>query len=227
MCVDDVRPASAPARTLCTGAGDGDDDDGESEREALPIVDVMTGRFITTDDAAGDAAFNRTATRAQGYGAAFQATATADVAARDNVLVVGASIDLADVAFSSTSEVGTLTPDRTVDGSGLLSGVFGEAPDDQFNTDIDAENRAVGLYVTDTLSLTDRVHLTVSGRFNDVSVVIADRLGSSLDGHHTFARFNPGVGAVYQVMPASSVFARVQRIESCADSGGAELRRSG
>ena len=226
VCDDDVLPPSAPVNTLCAGgAGDdgpdatgstraadtgGDDgaDDGGAEPEVAPLVDVLTGRFITDDDAKGDGAFNQTATRAKRYGAAFQAMATMDLVARDNVLVLGASADLAGVAFAFNSEVGTLTPERTVAGSGLFAGIFRQAPDDLLNTDIDTENRAFGLYFTDTFSLTDRVHLTVSGRYNEARVEIADRLGTSLDGRHVFSRFNPGVGAVYQIIGITAVFAR-------------------
>ncbi len=231
ICGDAARPPGAPIDTLCFGPGDDDpgvapggsaavsapgdpNDDastaapGDRQVEADPIVDTRTGHFITADDAVGDGALNRTRTLAAGYGAAIQATATTQIGDRDNVLVVGASADLADVAFTSRSEVGTLTVDRTVVGSGLFAGIFGEAPDDLFNTEIDTENRALGLYVSETLSLTDRVHVTVSGRFNRARVGIVDALGTSLDGRHVFSRFNPGAGAVYGVTDAVSVFAR-------------------
>ena len=228
VCDDDVLPPGAPVNTLCAGgAGDDDDgpddnhltraadtggddaaNDGGEEPDAALLVDVLTGRFITDDDAEGDGAFNRTATRAKGYGAAFQTMATMDLAARDNVLVLGASADLADIAFAFNSEVGTLTAGRTVAGSGVFAGIFRQAPDDLLNTGIDTENRAFGLYFTDTFSLTDRVHLTVSGRYNEARVEITDRLGTSLDGRHVFSRFNPGVGAVYQITGATAVFAR-------------------
>ena len=191
----------APDHTLCVGTGDGDGDED-------PVVDVRTGRFITDANAVGDGAFNRTTTLAKGYGATFQATATTELGAGDNVLILGASADLADVAFASNSEVGTLTPERTVDGSGLLAGIFGEAPADRFNTDIDTEHRAFGVYFSDTLSLTDRAHVTISGRYNWARIDIADQLGTSLNGTHTFSRFNPGVGAVYQVSDTVSVFGR-------------------
>ena len=43
----------------------GDDDDDE-KREATPLVDLVSGRFITSLEAAGDGAYNRTTTLAQG-----------------------------------------------------------------------------------------------------------------------------------------------------------------
>ena len=108
----------------------------------------------------------------------------------------------------SNSEVGTLTPERTVAGSGLLAGVFGEAPDDRFNTLLDTKNRALGMYVSDMLSLSDRVHLAASGRFNHTRVKIIDRLGTSLNGDHVFSRFNVGVGAVFDLSESVSAFGR-------------------
>ena len=214
VCNDAALPPGAPATTLCTDAGDDDDDnaarraDPGSQTVGDPLVDVITGRFITADDAAGDAAFNRTNTQTQGYGAAFQTATTTPVGNRDNVLLFGTAVDLAEVDFTFNSEVGTLTDDRSVAGSGLFAGIFGHAPDDLFNTAIDTENLTFGFYFSDTLSLSHRVHLTVSGRYNDARIAIRDRLGTSLNGTHTFSRFNPAVGLVAQVADAVSVFGR-------------------
>lgn len=229
-CDDDLLPPGAPLGTLCFGEDDdddGDDDhDGDDDEEAHPLVDVNSGRFITEDDTEGNAAYNRTTTRSKGYGATLQATAaTTHGSGRENVLVLGVSADLADVGFTSSSEVGTLTPERTVDGSGLLAGHYGQAPDDIFNTGLDTANSAVGLYFTDTFSVTQQTHLTVSGRFNHARIEIADRLGTSLDGEHTFSRFNVGAGAVHQFSDAVSVFGRYSESNraptaaelSCAD----------
>ena len=209
VCAGNVLPPGAPVTTLCAGAGNGDDaDEDGGQAVGEPLVDVVTGRFITTDDAAGNAAFNRTNTQTRGYGATLQAATTTAVGPRDNVLVFGAAADLAAVDFIFNSEVGTLTDERGVAGSGLFVGIFGRAPDDLFNTAIDTENRAFGLYFSDTLSLRDGVHLTVSGRYNDAQIAILDRLGTTLNGTHTFSRFNPAVGLVVQATDTVSVFGR-------------------
>ena len=213
VCDDDVLPPGAPATTLCAGV-DSDDDDAVTlpvpDAQALgdPLVDVVTGRFITTEDAGGDAAFNRTSTQTQGFGVGVQAATTTAVGDRNNLLLFGATADLANVAFAFNSEVGTLRADRSVAGSGLFVGIFEQAPDDLFNTDIDTENRVLGLYGSETLSLSDRVHLSVSGRFNAARIAILDRLGTSLNGTHTFFRFNPAVGLVVQASDVLTVFAR-------------------
>ena len=203
----------------------GDDDDHDGEEEATPLVDLVTGRFITSLEAAGDGAYNRTTTLAQGYGATVQATATTGAGARDNVFVVGVSADLADVAFESSSEAGSLTPERGVSGSGLLTSLYGLGGDDLFNTKLETANRAFGLYVSDTLSLSGQVHITLSGRYNRAGIDIADQLGTSLDGSHAFGRFNPAVGAVFQADESTSFFARYSESNraptaaelSCAD----------
>ena len=233
--VCDSLPDGAPADTLCVRAGGDEEEatglqatrDGQTdEPEEQPLVDARNpSRFITEADALGDGAFNRTNTQVQGYGATVQATGTNPLGDRENALVLGLSADLADVGFDSNSEVGTLTPDRTVAGSGLFAGILGEAPDDLFSTDIDTENRALGLYFSDTLSMTDRAHLTVSGRFNWARIEILDRLGTSLNGAHTFSRFNPGVGLVFQAANAVALFGRYSESNraptaaelSCAD----------
>ena len=221
VCDEEALPSGAPANTLCqrTGGDDDADDLGATVGTMLDraLVDIGTGAFITEADAEGNAAFNRTSTQSQGYGVTLQASATRD----NNLLVLGASADLADVAFASNSEVGTLTADRSVAGSGLFAGIFGEAPDDLFNTSLATENRTLGLYYSDTLSLTDRIHVTVSGRFNRARIDIRDRLGTSLNGEHTFSRFNTGVGGVFELNDSASVFARYS--ESSRAPTAAEL----
>jgi outer membrane receptor protein involved in Fe transport len=208
VCDDDALSLGAPANTLCAGGDDEDVAEDDAGNDADFLVDVSSGRFITEDDAEGNGAFNRTATRSKGYGGSIEAVADTRWSARDNSFVVGASINLADVSFSSNSEVGTLTSDRTVLGSGLYAGIFGEAPDDRFNTALETNDRAIGIYFTDTLSLTGSVFLTVAGRYNDARIDIRDQLGTSLNGDHRFSRFNPAVGLVYEHSPAWSVFGR-------------------
>jgi len=221
VCEPGALPHGAPSNTLCHGSGD----DGAGEAAAAVLVDVPSGKFITADDARGDGAFNRTTTAAASYGATAQVSSANQISHLDNMLIIGASLDLASVAFASNGEVGTLTPERSVAGSGLFMGVFDQAPDDEFNTALDTETRNYGFYFSDTLSLTDRFHVTVSGRYNEAWVDIADRLGTALDGRHFFSRFNPAVGAVYAASDGVSLFGRYSESNrtptaaelSCAD----------
>ena len=250
LCDDDLLPPGAPMNTLCAGDDDdddddnGDDDNGDDDdhdadvnghdhdhddhdgddEAAAPLVDPRTGEFIT-EEAGGDAAYNRTRTLARGYGGTLQATARTRVGERENVFVMGVFADAADVDFTSHSEVGRLTPERGVAGSGLRAGIYGLGGDDLFNTDLATGGRALGLFFHETFPVTDRLDLTASGRFNNVAVDIDDHLGTSLDGEHTFSRFNPSAGAVFRASDAVSLFARYSESNraptaaelSCAD----------
>ena len=197
----DALPIGAPLDTLCQGT----DEDEDNEHV---LVDTVSGRFITNRDARGTGAFNRSKTKTRGYGASLQATARSSVGTRENVLLLGVSADLADVGFSSNSEVGSLTATRTITGSGLFAGVYGRAPDDLFNTDLNTESSNLGFYATDTYSLTDRTHLTLSGRYNHTQINIADNFGTSLNGRHAFSQFNPALGAVFDATSTVALFGR-------------------
>ena len=226
-CDDDLLPAGAPEGTLCFG----DDDDGDADDDdhdvfiAIPLIDRTTQRFITALDAVGDSAINRTATRTRGYGATVQATARASAGSRENTFLAGVSIDLADIDFSTSSEASSLTEDRGVTGSGLFASLYGLGGDDLFNTGLESSNDNVGLFVSDTFSPTGRVHLTVSGRYNRAQIDLVDLRGTSLDGTHTFARFNPSVGVVVNTGDGTSLFGRYSESSrvptaaelSCAD----------
>lgn len=57
-----------------------------------------------------------------------------------------------------------------------------------------------GVYLTDTLSLTDKLALTMSGRYNHTRTTIRDTSGLNpdLNGDHAYHRVNPAVGLTYQ-----------------------------
>ena len=216
LCDSSSLPVGHPTNALCASSHL----DGGLDGESL-VVDVLTGALITQSEALGDGALNRTSTSADSYGGTVQTTSRAALGSHDNFLIFGASIDLADVRFGSNSEVGTMTSERSVVGSGMLAGIAGRAPDDRFNTELTTANQTLGLYFSDTFSAIDRAHLTVSGRYNWTQVDIADQLGTSLNGTHVFRRFNPGIGGVYQVSDAVAVFG--QYAESSRAPVAAEL----
>ena len=205
VCGEGSLPVGAPANTLCQGT---DDDDEEEDRNENALVDTLTGRFITNSDAEGTGIFNRSNTETRGYGTALQANARTSFGTHDNLFLVGVSADLADVVFASNSEVGTLTVSRTITGSGLFAGIYGRSPDDTFNTNLNTGNSALGLYISDTYSMNDRAHLTLSGRYNRTRINILDNLGTSLNGNHAFSRFNPAIGAVFNATNALDIWVR-------------------
>jgi iron complex outermembrane receptor protein len=64
---------------------------------------------------------------------------------------------------------------------------------------VSATNAYAGLYALDAFGLTDRWTMTLSGRLNLAQIHLHDRLGTSLNGSHSFTRFDPGVGTTYKL----------------------------
>ncbi|WP_256360581.1 TonB-dependent receptor domain-containing protein [Methylomonas koyamae] len=63
-----------------------------------------------------------------------------------------------------------------------------------------------GVFLTDTYSLTDKLDVTVSGRYNQSHIKLRDHVGEDLNGSHSFDRFNPAAGFTYAVMPELTLF---------------------
>ena len=136
------------------------------------------------------------------YGATFQATYRGEAFARENQLIVGASYDHGHVEYRSQVEVAQLQSDRSTNRSGVFAV-------DQASA-IDSDTRTWSAYFTDTLSITPRLALTLSGRFNDSSIELRNAGGfvdadgdgfDDLDGNHDYSRFNPAVGVTYRFRP--------------------------
>jgi outer membrane receptor protein involved in Fe transport len=178
-------PCAANATLLC------DEDGGALLSESGAVIPSAAG---------GNGAINTTRTRATSLGASVQMTASPHVVDRDNVFVAGASIDASPVAFSRHAEVGRLTADRGVQGSGIRAG------GDEFHTDMEADQTYLGLYATDTFSPTDSLSFNVAGRVNGVFESLTDNLGASLNGSYQFVRLNPSLGFTYRVTKDISTF---------------------
>ena len=162
---------------------------------------------MTQDLASGSGVFNRTTTQGTSYGASGQARVANRWFGRSNLLLLGAAFDASDVSFSTSTEIGTLTATRTVARSGIFVGVSGEFPDDPFNTGLTTDTRHRAVYLTDTWSLANRLHVTAAARYTRSRIDIIDTQGTRLDGAHTFDRLNPSIGATVQLDEGTTVFA--------------------
>src|SRR5690606_17835398 len=82
--------------------------------------------------------------------------------------------------------------------------------DDIAPRDLTTTNDYFGADFTNTTDLTDRLALTVGGRFNDARLEIKENTGNEdledLNGSHTFTRFNPTAGLTYKLLPGLSVY---------------------
>ena len=70
-----------------------------------------------------------------------------------------------------------------------------------------AANRYSGVYFSDTLGLTRRLFLDLAGSYSHESVRLEDRLGTSLNGHDTFDRFDPSVGLTFSPTGGLTLYA--------------------
>lgn len=141
-----------------------------------------------TDD--GYEAENRaTRTASRVLGATVQLSLLGELAGRANQLTLGASVDRGRTRFRQLEQEADFTPDRGT----VATGPF------ELDTAVTGRNTAYGLYFADTLSLTGKLALTLSGRYNRATVRLRDDTGLApeLEGRHTFNRFNPAVGLTF------------------------------
>jgi len=110
------------------------------------------------------------------------------------------------VGFRQSTQIGYVNPDRSITGlnafaDGVTGGVVDGAPFDN-RVDLNGRTHTWSLYATNTLSIRDVWHLTASGRYNRTVVKNSDHITpgggpGSLDGNHTFSRFNPAAGVSF------------------------------
>ncbi|MCW2245340.1 outer membrane receptor protein involved in Fe transport [Azospirillum fermentarium] len=168
---------------------------------------------------------NRTATSSTSGGGTVQATVKEPLAGHGNFLVAGASLDYGVTRFSASSEIGTLTPDRTVAPIGL---VIAQPDGEIAPVSLRATNTYVGAYVSDTVDVTDALAVTVGGRLNVAHIKMEDKLGTALNGDHHFTRFNPAAGATYKVtqgLTAYGGYSESNRVPTAAELSCADPSR--
>ena len=150
-------------------------------------------------------ALNRSNTKQKGYGFNAQLAFNQPIMNKQNQFIIGGGYDESKIKFGQSSEFGQINANRGVDPLGLEN--------DEAKVDLHGKTKTYGLFATDTLSLNDYVHLTVSGRYNHTNVDNRDQINApgevyaldaiedpqrlsdvTLTGNHTFKRFNPAVG---------------------------------
>jgi iron complex outermembrane recepter protein len=134
-----------------------------------------------------------------GFGGTVQLTLLGDLQGLKNSFTAGASADLGRTDFTQSEENANFTSDRGTVGQGIITQI----------TNVKTSNNYYGLFFTDTHSLGERLHLTVSGRYNWAKVSLRDQSGvdPQLNGDHSFKRFNPAVGLNFNPSPELSSYA--------------------
>ncbi len=147
-------------------------------------VDPVTGEVDTVQ-----ALNDRSGISQASYGLGLQLTLSTPLAGLKNQGIVGASGDFGHASFRQESQPANFDAARGAVATGDFAPV----------TDARTRNRALAVFVADTLNLSPAWALTASGRYNDATVRIRDASGAdpALDGDHAFRRFNPAVGATF------------------------------
>ncbi len=133
-------------------------------------------------------------TDTDGYGGAIQITLLGDLAGHKNQFTAGLSADFGRTKFRSDTQIADIVGIETV----RIQPV--NTPQ---TVRLKADNDYYGLYATDTFSLTDQLHVTLSGRYNVATVNLSGTsfdlrddtlVPGNLDGNHRYTRFNPALG---------------------------------
>jgi len=161
---------------------------------------------------------NRTETDQTNYGLFGQLEFADTIAGKPNKAILGAGADLSRSKFDQTAQFGVLTADRGItatpyfaDGSDYGDGIINlDGETDDRRVQLKGTTTTWSIYGTDTLSLTDTLHATVSGRYNKTEIKNSDQLtpsgDGSLSGTHRYNRFNPAVGLAFTPSKAINAY---------------------
>ena len=139
-----------------------------------------------------------------GYGLAAQYSYLGNIMQHKNQLTAGFSADLGRTKYKSSEQ----TTDFSTNRGAVATGDY------ELDTDVETHNRYYGLYATDIFSVNNQLHVTMSGRYNQVQVRVKDNMEANPDTgkfvsgdsdhiKHTFNRFNPAIGLNYN--PSTSL----------------------
>jgi outer membrane receptor protein involved in Fe transport len=143
-------------------------------------------------------------TNTNGYGVSIQATDTRTLLGFKNHLVGGFGFDGAQTEFTAASYIGGITPvTRVYVGPGAVL----DEPGTNQPVRAGVSDAYYGVFVADTLNLTDRLALTASARFNAAEIDLNDQNGGDLTGNHSYNRFNPAAGATFKATPWLTAYA--------------------
>lgn len=158
---------------------------------------------------------NRSNTRQHNYGFSGQFTALGMLGGIKHQLTGGAAYDASRAKFTQSTQLGYLNPDRSITAlnafaDGVTGGVVDGAPFD-IRVDLHGRTHTWSVYATDTASLNNFWHVTVSGRYNRTTVENRDQItpgggAGSLDGNHSFSRLNPAAGVTFTPSRAAKAY---------------------
>lgn len=150
------------------------------------------------------------------YGFSGQFTWITSPSIGKNLFAAGALLDRSSITYTQTTDYAYVNPNYTLTSvpawqDGSTVDVNGNPVDSQVNLHGHTPNWS--LYFTDTLTLSKKVNVTVSGRYNRDTVNNTDLLNpapgpGSLTGDYVFQRFNPAIGITWSPISSMNAYAR-------------------
>ncbi len=185
--------------------------DAQTQIDAVAYL-RRTRRATVNGDSADDptedanAAFNTTATRQDGHGAALALSGKTG----PHQWQVGGTVDASRTHYEQFEQAALFTADRGV--------IAGETPA-EMSARVSGRSTAFGVYGTDTLEIAERTHVTGTLRFNHARV--GNQLGSVDDASgefvehpnetFTYRSLNPALGVAHRLEGGPTLFANVAR----------------
>jgi len=159
------------------------------------VTDDFTGGLCPPDCPAANV---QSTTDQATYGGTLEFSVLKPLWGFENKFTLGTSYDHGDIRFKQSSQNAVFTNDRNT---------IGVEPF-KLGTDVKGTNTYTGLFFTDTISFSERTHLTLSGRYNHASVSVRDQTGTTpdLNGDNIFVRFNPAVGLNFNPSKALNTY---------------------
>ncbi len=188
---EELQPCINPVGLLCNS-----DNSVVTTRGGSPVTDFLNGGTYSGLVLEG--------LQAQSYGASAQLASEAPVFGMKNHLVVGASFDGSTSTFDGQTQIGGFN----TNGNGFVGpGVTQDQPSEGVEpTRLVSNTRYFGVFGTDVVTLLPRLELTFGGRFNNAEIDSSDKIGTALNGQHSYSRFNPTAGLTYTFRPELQLY---------------------
>lgn len=201
--------------------GDGNDDqeiqDAIANGDATDVNDALAqcAAGSSDSDELCNGAINRTKSKRISMGFTNQLTFNQDLLGKKNQFTGGFGYDYGRTKFRQSSEYGLLDASRGIVGNGVANDL-----DEQVR--LRGVSKTWSLFATDTLSLSQLWHLTLSARYNHTRVenrdgfdnqldangdpVYSDPANQTLTANHNFNRLNPAIGFNFTPSPDLTVY---------------------
>jgi outer membrane receptor protein involved in Fe transport len=170
------------------------------------IVEDSNGAPIPVGAVAGPlGSIERLNTDSRSWGGSLEAVEKTPLFGRPNQFLAGVSYDHGRSSYDTSSELGTIGEKFVVDGSGIF---IGNEPVEIAPRNLTSENTYWGLYFSNALDVTDRLTVTLGGRYNHATIKLEDLTGlfDELNVTNRYDRFNPMAGANFKLTPGISLY---------------------